>query len=234
MGYSQLSNQVILWHPLLFICSIVYRSVISLSQSHLSLYLSILIDNNNSYSSLSFLRHIGKINLNYLTGELSLNKLDYYEIGKRIRKCHLKPLFLFVRPFLSAQITCCVTSCLKTLLFFSSLCPKPRNTADSSTKNIPASSRPLLTLLIVSENPPGKKALEIKDFFITKYRFFQNRTLSYRPISIFFSCCCISRLTPATGLISGFYQFLPGALIAFFVAFFNRAYTGAIRIMEFL
>lgn len=128
-----------------------------------------------------------------------MNKLDYYEIGKRIRKCHLKPLFLFVRPFLSAQITCCVTSCLKTLLFFSSLCPKPRNTADSSTKNIPASSRPLLTLLIVSENPPGKKALEIKDFFITKYRFFQNRTLSYRPISIFFSCCCISRLTPATG-----------------------------------
>ena len=96
------------------------------------------------------------------------------------------------------------------------------------------SSRPLLTLLIVSENPPGKKALEIKDFFITKYRFFQNRTLSYRPISIFFSCCCISRLTPATGLISGFYQFLPGALIAFFVVFFNRAYTGAIRIMEFL
>ena len=78
-----------------------------------------------------------------------------------------------------------------------------------------------------------KKALEIKDFSSPNIDSFKTGYLSYRPSPIFFSCCCISRLTPATGLISGFYQFLPGALIAFFVAFFNRAYTGAIRIMEF-
>ena len=154
-------------------------------------FCAILIDNNNPYSSLSFLRHIGKINLNYLTGELSLNKLDYYEIGKRIRKCQEE---------LGLTQEAAAEQCGISPSFYSD----------------------------------RKKALEIKDFFITKYRFFQNRTLSYRPISIFFSCCCISRLTPATGLISGFYQFLPGALIAFFVVFFNRAYTGAIRIMEFL
>ena len=82
-----------------------------------------------------------------------------------------------------------------------------------------------------------KKPLKSRTFSSSNIDSFKIGCLLYQPIPIFFSCCCISRLTPSTGLISGFYQFLPGALIAFFVAFsivLTLAQSGLWNFFDFL